>query len=219
MTVLDMGCGSGRLPAALGTGGIKVEYVGVDIVQSLLDYAATRSPGHYRFVLHRELSTPLPDASVDIACVFSVFTHLLHQESFIYLQELRRVTRPGGLVLFSFLEFDSQPLADLRADRRRPAEHAKAGPQPVHRAQRDRGVGRPSRFHCRAPGGRQRRPRRRPARAVFGNTQGAERQERDRTRWKLKVGRHCEEPLSVGTTQSHTRGWCSGLFCRKRSSQ
>ena len=107
MTVLDMGCGSGRLPAVLGTSGVEVDYVGIDIVQSLLDYAATKSPGHYRFILHRELSIPLPDASVDIACAFSVFTHLLHQESYIYLQELRRVVRPGGLVMFSFLEFAS----------------------------------------------------------------------------------------------------------------
>ena len=107
MTVLDMGCGSGRLSAVLGTSGVEVDYVGIDIVQSLLDYAKTKSPAHYRFILHRELSIPLPDASVDIACAFSVFTHLLHQESFIYLQELRRVVRPGGLVMFSFLEFAS----------------------------------------------------------------------------------------------------------------
>ena len=35
---------------------------------------------------------------------FSVFTHLLHEESFIYLEDFKRVLKPGGSVVFSFLE-------------------------------------------------------------------------------------------------------------------
>ena len=36
---------------------------------------------------------------------FSVFTHLLHEESFVYLREARRVLKPGGKVVLSFLDF------------------------------------------------------------------------------------------------------------------
>ena len=42
---------------------------------------------------------------MDIVCAFSLFTHLLHAESFIYLKEIVRVLKPNGTLVFSFLEF------------------------------------------------------------------------------------------------------------------
>ncbi len=32
-------------------------------------------------------------------------THLLHEQSYWYLEEARRVLKPGGTIIFSFLEF------------------------------------------------------------------------------------------------------------------
>lgn len=108
MSVFDLGCGSGRLAAALGEEpGILVDYLGTDVVRALLDYAATKTPAHFRFARHRELSVPTPDSSIDIACAFSVFTHLLHHETFIYLEDMKRALKPGGKIVFSFLEFAS----------------------------------------------------------------------------------------------------------------
>ncbi|WP_428489672.1 class I SAM-dependent methyltransferase [Rhodopila sp.] len=104
-SVFDLGCGSGRLAVALSDSGIVSEYVGTDVVKALLDYAATKCRPGFRFLLNRELTIPIPSKSVDIACAFSVFTHLLHHESFIYLEEMRRVIRPSGRIVFSFLEF------------------------------------------------------------------------------------------------------------------
>ncbi|MGC2968162.1 class I SAM-dependent methyltransferase [Paraburkholderia aspalathi] len=105
MTIFDLGCGSGRLAHALGKSGLLVDYIGTDIVQSLLDYAQTKAPRNYRFLLNHSLTVPLPDASVDMASAFSVFTHLLHHETYLYLEDLHRVVKPGGRVIFSFLEF------------------------------------------------------------------------------------------------------------------
>jgi ubiquinone/menaquinone biosynthesis C-methylase UbiE len=105
MRVFDLGCGSGRLAATLGAAQLDLSYHGTDVVQALLDYAATRSPPHFRFTLHPELSIPAADGTVDLACAFSVFTHLLHHETFVYLAEMQRVLKSGGLVVFSFLEF------------------------------------------------------------------------------------------------------------------
>ncbi len=105
MTVLDLGCGSGRLAHAIGKSRLRVEFTGVDVVQRLLDYAATKSPKHYRFIKHHELSVPAADATVDMLSGFSIFTHLLHQETYIYLQDAFRALKPGGVVVFSFLEF------------------------------------------------------------------------------------------------------------------
>ena len=76
MAIVDLGCGSGRLASTLHRR-MKVSYVGIDIVQALLDYAKTKAPG-YRFIRHRDLSIPLEDASMDMVSAFSLFTHL-HQ--------------------------------------------------------------------------------------------------------------------------------------------
>ena len=120
-TLIDLGCGSGRLASAIGRQ-VEIAYLGIDIVQALLDYAAGRAPPHYRFVLHRALHIPAPDASADMICAFSVFTHLLHTETFRYLEDMGRVVRPGGVLLFSFLEFAAPahwPLFEASVDAER----------------------------------------------------------------------------------------------------
>lgn len=107
-TIIDLGCGSGRLASALTRGGVKVRFTGTDIVQSLLDYAKTKSDPSFEFIMNRELTLPVQDSSCDFFTAFSVFTHLLHHESYVYLQEAKRVLKSGGLAVFSFLEF-SEP--------------------------------------------------------------------------------------------------------------
>lgn len=86
-----------------------------------MDYASTKSPPHFRFILNREISLPCADESADLVTAFSVFTHLYHEESYAYLMDIRRVLRPGGRAVFSFLEsernwtvFDAM-LANLRS--------------------------------------------------------------------------------------------------------
>jgi ubiquinone/menaquinone biosynthesis C-methylase UbiE len=104
MSLIDLGCGSGRLAWALGQS-MRIDYLGIDIVQALLDYAKTRSPPTYRYLLNRTLTIPAPDTSADMVAAFSVFTHLLHPETYLYMEDIRRVLRPGGRLVFSFLEF------------------------------------------------------------------------------------------------------------------
>jgi ubiquinone/menaquinone biosynthesis C-methylase UbiE len=104
MTLIDLGCGSGRLAHVLGQRAA-VDFIGIDVVQSLLDYAQSKSPPHYKFILHHDLTIPAPDDSADFVSAFSVFTHLLPAESYLYMQDIRRVLRPGGSLVFSFLEF------------------------------------------------------------------------------------------------------------------
>ena len=104
MKLADVGCGSGRASTVLGRR-LRIEYDGFDIVQQLLDYAATKSPANYRFILNRYIRLPGPPNTYDMACAFSLFTHLLHEESFVYISDIFRVLRPGGKLVFSFLEF------------------------------------------------------------------------------------------------------------------
>ncbi|SEI42831.1 class I SAM-dependent methyltransferase [Paraburkholderia diazotrophica] len=105
MKVFDLGCGSGRLAVSLSKSGINLQYMGTDVVQALLDYAKSKTPSHFEFKRHLDISIPAADASIDIACAFSVFTHLLHYETYLYLEDMRRALKPGGLIVFSFLEF------------------------------------------------------------------------------------------------------------------
>ena len=105
MSVVDIGCGSGRLAYALATAAMQIDYLGTDIVTALLDYAAEKCPPHYRFKLHRHLSIPVASASSDMICAFSVFTHLLHHESYLYIEDACRALKPKGKLIFSFLEF------------------------------------------------------------------------------------------------------------------
>lgn len=107
MSLIDLGCGSGRVAKQLGLMHKDLSYLGLDIVPALLDYAAKQSPSHFRFQINHDLTLPSPDESVDIVFAFSVFTHLLHEESYIYLEEAKRVLKPGGRVVFSFLESGS----------------------------------------------------------------------------------------------------------------
>ncbi len=104
-TVVDVGCGSGRLAYQLreyltGT------YIGMDVVPDLFRYAARVSNRpDWRFYAAPGLTISEPDNSADFICFFSVFTHLLHEESYRYLEDARRVLKPDGKIIFSFLEF------------------------------------------------------------------------------------------------------------------
>lgn len=103
--LIDVGCGSGRLakPLAEFPDG---RYLGVDVVPELLDYAREIcGRPDWRFVAVDHIAIPEADAQADMVCFFSVFTHLLHEQSYWYLEEARRVLRPGGQIVFSMLEF------------------------------------------------------------------------------------------------------------------
>lgn len=103
--VVDVGCGSGRLAKPLSQY-LSGKYLGIDIVPELCEYARqlVERPD-WRFEVAEGLRIPEEDDTADMVCFFSVFTHLLHEQSYRYLQEAQRVLKPGGKIIFSFLEF------------------------------------------------------------------------------------------------------------------
>lgn len=104
MKLIDLGCGSGRAAKAISKRR-HIEYLGIDIVEVLLDYAKTVCPSHYRFRRNVNLKIEEPEGIADMVCAFSLFTHLLHEETYIYLREIHRCLKQGGKLVFSFLEF------------------------------------------------------------------------------------------------------------------
>jgi ubiquinone/menaquinone biosynthesis C-methylase UbiE len=104
LEVLDLGCGSGRVAKAISED-FKINYTGIDVVQDLLDYAKSICPNNYRFILNKDISIPVPSSSVDFLIAFSVFTHLLHEETVLYFEKIHAALRSNGKFVFSFLEF------------------------------------------------------------------------------------------------------------------
>jgi len=92
-SILDVGCGTGRLlrkarvpwPAAVLTG--------VDLAQGMVDVARRLMPGATFHAASAE-SLPLPDASVDVALTTMSFHHWCDRAAGVC--EIARVLRPGG---------------------------------------------------------------------------------------------------------------------------
>ncbi|MBI3704474.1 MAG: class I SAM-dependent methyltransferase [Rhizobiales bacterium] len=105
MSIVDVGAGCGRLATALARHGFAGNYFGTDVCPELLNYARERLPERYKFELVDGFAIPERDSVADFVCFFSVFTHLLHEESFVYLKDALRVLKPGGQVIVSYLDF------------------------------------------------------------------------------------------------------------------
>jgi len=97
--VLELGCGVGRIGREL----LEVcrHWTGVDISEQMLDHARQRLAPADNFKLHRLTKTSLSmldDASIDKAYAIAVLCHMDKEDLFLYLEELQRVLKPGGLM-------------------------------------------------------------------------------------------------------------------------
>lgn len=127
MSVLDFGCGSGRIASKLSQKVQINSFVGVDVIPELLDYAKTVCPPNYVFKLNQSLKIPVEDGKFDFVYAFSVFTHLLQTEIILYTHDIFQKLKPGGLFLFSFLEMDKH-WAMLEGDAIRHLTHGQPTP-------------------------------------------------------------------------------------------
>ena len=107
MSIYDIGCGSGRTAQALIRRGWQGHYQGHDIVPELVEQLRLACPG-FEARTHRDLSLLTPRNSLDLVFHWSVFTHLLPEECFVYLKDIHCRLKPGGRLLFSFLELDDR---------------------------------------------------------------------------------------------------------------
>src|SRR4030095_9791735 len=103
--LVDVGCGAGRLAKHLANY-LTRDYLGTDVVPDLVDHARELAGRpDWRFEAVRDIFIPERDSRADFVVFFSVFTHLGHEDSYRYLTEAARVARPGGRIVFTFLEF------------------------------------------------------------------------------------------------------------------
>ena len=97
--VLDFGAGIGRLLCHFSDRCASLKATDVDeVVMSHLRREFPRIGCH---VNGQDPPLPSPDGSFDTVFSFSVWTHLSADDQISWLQEMRRVLRPGGLALIS----------------------------------------------------------------------------------------------------------------------
>jgi len=100
--VLDVGCGTGVITAALGARGCKA--VGVDASEPYLDGARRlRSHPNVVYEVGDARHMQYPDASFD-ACVSTLAIDVIPEVDQV-VAEMRRVTRPGGVVACGVFDF------------------------------------------------------------------------------------------------------------------
>jgi len=97
--VLELGCGVGRIGRELAP--FCGHWTGVDISENMLRHASERLAGRTNVSFHRLARTSLdmlPDESIDKAYSIAVFCHMDKEDLYLYLQELHRVLKPGGMI-------------------------------------------------------------------------------------------------------------------------
>jgi SAM-dependent methyltransferase len=127
-SVLDFGCGCGRVARQLGVAAAPMpgRYVGIDLHRGMIRWdrenLAPRLPG-FSFQHHdvfnpglnpdpgapRTRPVPVADAEVTLLIAISVFTHLVEAQAEYYLGEVARVLRQDGVMVSSWFLFDKAP--------------------------------------------------------------------------------------------------------------
>ncbi len=133
-TVLDVGCGVGRIAIALtdflDTRG---RYEGFDVHKRGIEWCTTHiSTKHPSFRFHlcdvfngyyhpagrrlaRHYTFAFPDETFDFLFMTSVFTHMLPEDMEHYLSESHRVLKPGGRCLITFFLINTESLELMKA--------------------------------------------------------------------------------------------------------
>jgi cyclopropane fatty-acyl-phospholipid synthase-like methyltransferase len=100
--ILDWGCGCGRTTRALRMVAPASELHGADIDDEAINWLRQNCSRYadFRLAPHRP-PMPYADGTFDLIIGISVFTHLPEDMQFLWLDELRRITKPGGLLILS----------------------------------------------------------------------------------------------------------------------
>lgn len=106
---LDVGCGTGSLIFTMAASTRRSEIFGIDSSASFIEYARSRAKEpRLTFEVGSALSLPYPDASFDRCLSLLVIQFI--QDIRRAVSEMRRVTRPGGVVAACVWDRDGDEL-------------------------------------------------------------------------------------------------------------
>lgn len=113
MSILDVGCGPGTITRELSrlvgpTGRVVGIDAAADVVQTAAatnDQNAPADPSNLRFEVGDVMALEFPAATFDVVHAHQVLQHL--PDPVAALQEMRRVTRPGGIIAVRDADYDA----------------------------------------------------------------------------------------------------------------
>jgi ubiquinone/menaquinone biosynthesis C-methylase UbiE len=101
MKVLDFGCGCGRVLRWLMMRAPSTEFYGADVDEEAIRWCMQMlKPARFEISNFRP-PLPYPDAFFDAVYCISVFTHLEEGIQESWLEELRRILKPNGILIFT----------------------------------------------------------------------------------------------------------------------
>lgn len=105
--VLDFGCSSGRHLRVLQAWRPGVRWAGCDPNARAIAWAAEHLPGIEFFRSPQDPPLDRPDGSFDVVFAVSVWSHLGADAALAWLGEMRRLLRPGGVLVLTTQGFGS----------------------------------------------------------------------------------------------------------------
>lgn len=100
-SILDFGCGCGRMLLWLESVGRRATLCGTDVDADAVAWCREHIPHARVAVNHPDPPLAYADGTFDLVFNHSVFTHIDERRQHLWLEELERVTRPGALVVLS----------------------------------------------------------------------------------------------------------------------
>ncbi|RKQ92871.1 glycosyltransferase involved in cell wall biosynthesis [Solirubrobacter pauli] len=98
---LDFGCSSGRVVRVLEAAYPQAEWHGVDPNEAAIGWALEHLPGIAFSVSPQDPPLAYPDAHFDLVFAISIWSHYAEGAALRWLEEMHRIIRPGGRLVFS----------------------------------------------------------------------------------------------------------------------
>lgn len=103
-TLLEVGCGNGRLFRTMSRLGVETRYTGIEVADHVVDQNRSQHP-EVRWRVGSAYNLPATNEEVELVCAEFVIEHLVFpRES---LEEMIRVVEPGGHLILVFPDFVS----------------------------------------------------------------------------------------------------------------
>jgi SAM-dependent methyltransferase len=96
--LLDVGCGHGMIHPMLRSSGLPLQITGIDVAAEVIDLARPANPD-VRYDVYAGEVLPYETGAFDAAVTITVMHHVPPAQWSRFLAEMKRVVRPGGVVV------------------------------------------------------------------------------------------------------------------------
>lgn len=100
-SILDIGCGLGRVSTKLAGLYPGARITGCDVIEEMIISNQKRHPGMNWIPVKVNQPIPVPDSSVDLAFALSVITHLSEESINFLFSDVSRILSKNGVFLFT----------------------------------------------------------------------------------------------------------------------